>query len=253
MQIIVQNLAVEYLDEGSGNVILLLHGWQDNLTTFDNLVASMTGSFRIVRLDLPGFGKTEIPSSAWNLDNYIQFVCDFVEKLGIKVDVLIGHSFGGRIAMKGIASGKIKAKKLVLIGSAGLAKTRTLRNSIIRSSALIGKLALYIPPLLFWRNALRKRIYKVIGSDYANTGALKDTFVKIISEDLSESAKLIKVPTLLIWGELDIQTTVDDGRKLASLIDGSELKIINEAGHFVHREKTSEVAKYIMEFITEFI
>ena len=92
-------------------------------------------------------------------------------------------------------------------------------------------------------------MYGFIGSDYLNTGKLKETFLKIISEDLSASAKNITIPTLLIWGVNDTETPLTDGKKLSQLISGSELKVLNETGHFVHREKSQGVAKLIQEFL----
>lgn len=249
MKIIVQNLVTEYLDEGTGKVVLFLHGWQDNFHTFDSLVSLLSPTQRIIRLDLPGFGKSEVPKEAWNLDNYIQFVKDFIEKLDIQVYTLVGHSFGGRIAIKGEATNNLQAQKIILIGSAGIAINRTFRNLILKLLAKIGGLITYIPPLIFWREGLRKRMYSFIGSDYLNTGKLKETFLNIISEDLSASAKKITTPTLLIWGESDTVTPLSDGKQLAGQIADSKLKVISGAGHFVHKEKSQEVAKLVHEFL----
>lgn len=249
MKIIVQNLAIEYLDEGTGKVLLFLHGWQDNFHTFDSLASLLSPTRRIIRLDLPGFGKSEAPKGAWNLDNYIQFIKDFIEKLDIQVHAFVGHSFGGRIAIKGEATKNLQAQKIILIGSAGIAKNRTFRNSFFKLLAKIGGLITYLPPLVFWREGLRKRMYSFIGSDYLNAGVLKETFLKIISEDLSASAKKITTPTLLIWGESDTETPLSDGKQLAGMIADSKLKVINGAGHFVHKEKSQEVAKLVQEFL----
>ncbi len=249
MKVIVQNLATEYLDEGSGSIILLLHGWQDNLHTFDALSPKLSKEFRVVRLDMPGFGKTELPKDAWNLSDYIQFVHDFIVKLNLNIAVLLGHSFGGRVIIKGLATNKLQADKLVLIGSAGIAKTKTLRTTFTRILTKIGSIVMYIPPLLFWRKQLRKKLYYAIGSDYLNAGPLQKTFLKIINEDLSSFAATIKQPTLLIWGANDEATPLTDGQKLHTLISQSQLQIFPDAGHFVHQEKTSEVVKTIKAFL----
>ncbi len=249
MKIIVQNLAVEYLDEGLGNVILFLHGWQDDLHTFDSVTPFLSQENRVIRLDLPGFGKSEMPKEPWELNRYIKFVSDFVKKLGLDVDVIIGHSFGGRIAIKGTAEKIFQPRRIVLLGSAGTAKRKTFRNSILKIIAKIGKCITYIPPLIFWRNQLRKKIYRLIGSDYLDAGALQKTFLKIISEDLVTAAGKIIVPTLLIWGVDDTETPLSDGKKLSETIPDAELKIIKEAGHFAHKEKPEEVAELIKEFL----
>lgn len=249
MKIIVQNLAIEYLDEGVGQALLFLHGWQDNFHTFDSLASLLSPTRRIIRLDLPGFGKSEAPKETWDLDNYVQFVEDFVQKLDFQVYALVGHSFGGRIAIKGQATKNLQVQKIILIGSAGIAKNRTFRNSFFKLLSKIAGLITYTPPLIFWREGLRKRMYSFIGSDYLNTGKLKETFLRIISEDLSTSAKKITTPTLLIWGENDTETPLSDGKRLAGLIADSKLKVISGAGHFVHKDKSQKVAKLVQEFL----
>lgn len=249
MKIIVNNVAIEYEDHGKGPVMLFLHGWQDTLHTFDPLFPAFVDEFRVIVLDLPGFGKSELPRGVWGLDEYVQFVHDFVQKIGVSVDVIVGHSFGGRIAIKGLSSGELSAKKVVLIGSAGIAKTYTMRSTLFAVFAKIGKIITLIPPLSFWRKNLRKKIYAWSGSDYFRSGPLKETFLRVIREDLSEQARGIGIPTLLIWGAGDTETPVSDGEKFASLIKGSKLKLYSGAGHFVHREKTDEVVAAIKEFI----
>ncbi len=249
MKIVIQDLVTEYHDDGVGKVVLFLHGWQDDLHTFDSLVSFLSLPCRIIRLDLPGFGKSETPKETWDLNNYVNFVQNFILKLNLQVDTIVGHSFGGRIIIKGEATKRFRVEKIILIGSAGVAKNRTFRNLILRILAKTGKLITYIPPLIFWRGKLRKRMYSFIGSDYLKTGKLRETFLKIISEDLSACAKKITIPTLLIWGENDTETPLSDGEKLAKIIFNSKLKIVKEAGHFVHKEKSQEVAKLVKEFL----
>ena len=74
MRTIVQSLAVEYVDEGKGPTILMLHGWKDSLHTFDQLVPYFTNQFRIIRLDLPGFGGSDMPKGVWDIGAYVGFV-----------------------------------------------------------------------------------------------------------------------------------------------------------------------------------
>lgn len=248
MKVIVQNLAVEYQDEGTGHVILLLHGWQDNLHTFDALASLLSPTARVIRLDLPSFGRSEVPEEVWGLGDYIQFVQDFIDKLNIQVDTLAGHSFGGRIAIKGLATQHFNPNKIILIASAGIAQRRTFRNTILMILAKIGGAIFSVPPFTLWGDQVRKKIYAALGSDYHDAGTLKGTFLKAISEDLSADAQRIATPTLLIWGSEDREILLSDGQRLSRLIPNSQLKIIPGAGHFVHQEKPREVAGLIREF-----
>lgn len=249
MKVIVNGLATEYEDEGAGQIILLLHGWQDDLHTFDALVPLLSPAYRVIRLDLPGFGKSETPKRSWDLDVYVQFINNFVQKLNIHVGTLVGHSFGGRIIIKGNAARKFRTDKIILIGAAGVTKRRRLRNAAIMALAKVGKIITCIPPLIFWRAGLQKKMYRLVGGDYGTAGALRETFLKIISEDLGGSAIKIAMPALLIWGANDTETPISHGERLSKLIRNSELKVINGAGHFVHQEKPNVVAKLIQEFV----
>lgn len=248
MKLIVKNVAIEYNDEGAGPVIVLLHGWKDTLHTFDALASLLATSRRVIRLDLPGFGKSEVPKNIWELKDYAEFLGEFVEKLTIHPDIVVGHSFGGRIAIKAVASRLIKTKKLVLIASAGVAKRNLARNWFFVILAKLGKILTFIPPFTFWREELRKKLYQRAGSDYWGAGDLKDTFLTVVREDLSRAAKTIPVRTLLIWGDGDVETPLGDGKRLAGLIKDSEFKIISGKGHFVHQEAPQEVLRAIKEF-----
>jgi len=181
------------------------------------------------------------------LNDYVRFVEDFIKKIDLRVDIIIGHSFGGRIIIKGAE--RFCPRKVVLISSAGIAKRRTLRNSVLKLLTKIGSLITYIPPLIFYREKIKRKFYSSIGSDYLEAGSLKETFLKIISENLEERAKLMQLPTLLIWGSDDKETPLSEGERLSVAIPNLELRVIKGAGHFVHRERPDEVAGLIKEFI----
>ena len=251
MKILIQNLATEYKDEGNGPVLLFLHGWQDSIRSFDALVPYLENDFRIIRLDLPGFGKTEFPKTSWDLDDYVSFVKKFTEKLDISPYAVAGHSFGGRIAIKSVSEKILTPEKLILIASAGIKKSASFKNRALKLFAKIGKVIFAIPPLSLFGAKIRNFIYKHIESDYLSAGALKETFIKIINEDLSASASNIAIPALLIWGDIDTATPLKDGEKLAHLIKRSGLKVFQNVGHFVHVEKPKETAEAIFNFLKQ--
>jgi pimeloyl-ACP methyl ester carboxylesterase len=247
MKIIVEGLATEYRDDGQGPVLLMLHGWGNSLRSFDGLCATLQG-YRIIRLDLPGFGGTEKPPGPWDLLEYVGFVEAFCTKLNVRPDILLGHSLGGRISLKGLEQGKLSCKKLVLIASAGVAKRHTVRNILFATLAKAGKMLLYpLPPSYY--QAMRRKLYASARSDYFSVEGMSETFANIAREDLAERAAHITVPTLLIWGADDTTTPLSEGERLHALIGDSKLVVIPSAGHFVHHERTAEVARHIKEFI----
>ena len=249
MKLIVNGLATEYSDEGQGPALLFLPGWMNTLRNFDELAVGLAPKYRIVRLDFPGFGGgTEAPPPDWHVADYAKFVKAFAEKLGLTSYVLVGHSFGARVAIKGTGDGGLRPSRLVLIGAAGIAKTRTFRNRVLTGLAKIGKVLMYIPPLYFWRAQLRRALYKKLGSDYLAAGAMSRVYLNTIKEDLQEYARKISIPTLLIWGSEDTMTPLADGKRYTELIKGSTLKVLEGTGHSVHRERSKEVAGLIEKF-----
>lgn len=248
---IVDGVDVRFQDGGTGPLVLLLHGWGDTLATFDKLIPEL-GEKRFVRLDLPGFGGSELPGELWDVSQYAAFVRHFLDKFGVaEPSVLVGHSFGGRVAIKGIASGLFKPKQLVLIASAGVVARGGARRGVFSLLAKAGKFLTAFPPLSLFRERLRRRLYRLAGSaDYLQAGAMKETFLKVVSENLKADAEKIKIPTLLVWGERDTETPLAEARILEKTIGGARLDIIPEAGHFVHRDMLKETAERIKAFIT---
>jgi pimeloyl-ACP methyl ester carboxylesterase len=247
MKVIVQELAINYRDEGLGGTILLLHGWQNNLNTFDKIARLLTESFRIVRLDLPGFGESESPSKDWDLNAYVKFVEDFIRKLDLKPEAIIGHSFGGRIIIK--SRGVFGVKKNILIASAGVAKRDNFRNKVMKGTSMIIGPLLKIPPLSLIRGRIRAWFYDKIKSDYLRSESMKGIFVKVISENLADDCSKIRVPTLLIWGRDDSETPLSEGKTMSQIIPNSKLEVINKAGHFVHQYHPETVANLIKSFL----
>lgn len=249
MKVMVNGIATEYDIVGRGKTILMLHGWGDNLHTFDEISKNLSKKYRIVRVDLPGFGLTEPPPKTWEISDYIKFVSSFLGKIETNPDVILGHSFGGRITIKSVSTKILKPKKIILEGSAGISKKTTLRNIFITALTKIFSILTFIPPFLFYRQKIRARVYKIIGSDYINTGNLKNTYLNIISEDLKKYAQKIDIPTQLIWGLNDTETPLKDAKKFNSLIEKSKLYLLEGAGHLAHQDQPKEVSRIIEEFL----
>ncbi|MBI5405311.1 MAG: alpha/beta hydrolase [Candidatus Kerfeldbacteria bacterium] len=248
MTTIINNTAIEYLEDGRGPVILMLHGWGDSMATFDRLADQLATKFRVVRLDLPGHGRSQVPAEPWNLDHYVELVAAFIKKLGLDVELLVGHSFGGRIAIKGLADHRLRSPRTVLIASAGLRRSSPQRWPFM-AIAKVGKWLTAVPPLRSIRSRLQAKLYRRAGSEYLDAGPLRPTFLNIVREDLSGAAQQIDIPALLIWGERDDATPLADGRRLAGLIPRSRLLVIPDASHFVHQEQPDRVATAIEQFI----
>ena len=253
MNIVVNNLLTSYLESGPAGapVVLMLHGWGTNSRTFDGLVRDLTPKYRVLCLDLPGFGSGQSPPAAWHIHDYATFVQAFLHKLEIRRQhAIIGHSFGGRIAIKAVGTRLLEPSRLILMDSAGVRHSASVPNQIFKVIAKTGKAATSLPGLSRLRGKLRRNLYRAAGSsDYLTAGALRQTFINTINEDIQPDAARITIPTLLIWGAADTDTPSTDGRTLANLIPHSTFSLVAGAGHFVHHDAPDRVAALIDEFL----
>jgi pimeloyl-ACP methyl ester carboxylesterase len=244
LRLIVDGLDIEYSDRGAGQTLLFLHGWSADAESFNALIEQFENE-RCIALSLPGFGRSELPKTDWRVFDYALFTRKFLDKLNIEPDVIIAHSFGGRVAIKAVSSGILNPGKLVLIASAGMAR-KSVTARIAESIAKIFKIFTALPPGSFFKKYLRQII---ASKDYANAGPMRGTFSKVVSERLEEDAKKITTPTLLIWGEKDKETPLSEANELQKSIRGSRLEIIPGAEHFVFQEMPDVVSQKIKKFL----
>jgi pimeloyl-ACP methyl ester carboxylesterase len=250
MQVVVDSLLTHYVVHGKGKLVLLLHGWGDSAEGLADLQKTLAKHFQVVAVDLPGFGGTEAPHSVWGLDDYAQFVGRFLSKVEFKTPhLVVGHSNGGAIAIRGLAKGELSADKLVLLSSAGLRGVYKGRVKALRYITKLGK-ALTMPLPGRIKDKLRRKVYKTVGSDMLVAENLQETFKKVVTDDVRRDAAQLSLPTLLIYGEGDEATPVWFGQTLHELIPGSALEVLPDAGHFVHLDRPAEVAAAIQEFAT---
>lgn len=246
MKVLVNGQLVEYKKEGRGRTIVLLHGWGMTLTTFDDLAKYLVGKgYEVLRFDFPGFGGSPKPADSWGVGEYVALTSSLLIKLKVKnVEALVGHSFGGRVIIKGVSSGQLKPKKVVLMDAAGVRPPRTAKKQALKAIAKIGKAATSLPGLRSLRVGLRQKLYETAGSsDYLNAGELQKIFLNTINEDLVPVLAKIKLPTLLIWGEDDTETPLKDGEQMRANIKNSDLIVVPGAGHFVYIDDPVAVEK----------
>lgn len=248
MNVIVNNLLVNFTRTGKGPTMLFIHGWADRLGTFDSLIQYFHDDYEIVRLDLPGAGKSQMPQIAWSLDDYAQHVAEFINKTGITPYVIIGHSNGGAIAIKAIATGVLSTQNLVLLSSAGIRSDKNVRKLLWNLVAKTGKVATFALPTAA-KQKMRARLYKSAGSDLTIAPHMESTFKQIVGEDVQDYAAQIKTPTLIINGSKDTATPASYGKMFHTLIKGSRFALVEDAGHFAHQTNSDEVANLMKRFI----
>lgn len=251
MKVLVNGQLIEYKDEGKGTVVLLLHGWGSNLHTFDALATDLKKHHRVIRFDFSGMGASPKPDDSWGVSEYAQLTADFLKKLNVEtVDVLVGHSFGGRVIIKGFADSVLTANKVILLGAAGPRSKETAKRIIFKALAKAGRVATSLPGIKKAQPALRRTLYGAAGAtDYLDAGTMQKIFINTVNEDLGPFVSAITVPTLMIWGENDDQVPVRVAESMQKMIAQSQLIVVPGAGHFVHEDDYSAVQKEIEAFL----
>lgn len=248
MQIVIDSLMTQYERMGKGKAVLILHGWGDSSAGWRRFSDELAKKFEVIAVDLPGFGGTQMPNEPWGISNYAAFVGSFLKKVKIQPFVIIGHSNGGAIAIRGLANKDFQTDKLVLLDSAGIRTEYLGRKKALRLITKTGKvLSRPLPSSV--RKRLRRKVYQSIGSDMLVVERLQETFKLVVTDDVQQDAATLKLPTLLIYGEDDLSTPVQFGRMFHHLIGGSKFEVLPGAGHFAHLDQPTEVMQRIQEFI----
>lgn len=251
--------------------IVILHGWGSSpdrwQTVRDCLAALMKESGNNIFVPpLPGFNGKELPR-AYGIDDYVAWLDRYLDKKNIKNPVLIGHSNGGRIAMRYAALQKtgdnIAPKNprknrniagLILIGAAGIPETNlSTKKTIFKALAASGKKILSPlknTPAHGLYNLAEKALYKFAReSDYLKASPImKQTMQKLLAYDARPDLKKISCPTLCIWGREDQSTPLWMAQRIATDVPGCTIMII-EGGHNIHITHPQEVSARIAAFI----
>ncbi|MBD3238043.1 MAG: alpha/beta fold hydrolase [Candidatus Moranbacteria bacterium] len=229
--IIINNLKTNYLQSSSFQAHgckVFLHGWQSQAQHLSSILL-MTDNY--IALDLPGFGGSEQPTHAWSLAQYVDFLYTFFQALNIEEPILVGHSFGGALALKYCSDYK-DCQQAVLIAPAGIRK-KGLKVSIYWVIAKIFKFLLKLSLIEVFRNQIRKMLYRLIDSrDYLESGSMKAIYQKVIRADLSQALAGIDIEVHLIWGRQDREYPLKYGLQMQALLEKSQLHVIDQAGHF---------------------
>lgn len=241
MKININNVNVNYIQYGEGKDVLLLHGWGQNIQMMRPIGDNLCSNHRITIIDFPGFGESDEPSTPWTIDDYSLLIENLVKALNIRKPVVMGHSFGGRVAIRFSANNPIE--KLVLFGSPCIRENKKLPLS----TRILKKLKT-LPGM----DKLGEEMKKYIGSrDYkAASPIMRQTLVNVINEDLSSYARKIEEPTLLIWGEADTEAPVDDARELEKIMTDAAL-IILPGTHYAYLENLGQVINILNSFLKE--
>ena len=235
-----KDVDVNYIQYGKGKDVILLHGWGQNIEMM-KFIGDRLDGFRITIIDFPGFGDSTEPPFPWTISDYTDLLYKLVKELKIKKPIIMGHSFGGRVAIK--YASMYDVEKLILFAS-----PFNDNDDQISIKTKILKGLKRLPGM----NKIGEFMKNFIGSsDYKKASpVMRQVLVNAINEDLSNDAKKIVCPTLLIWGTNDEAVPVSEAKKLEKLIDDAAL-IILPGTHYAYIENIDRVMVILDNFLEE--
>ena len=239
MKIKVKDTLVNYIQYGEGKDIILLHGWGQNIEMMKPIGDNLAGNFRITIIDFPGFGESEEPSEAWNISDYANMLELLVKELKIKKPIVMGHSFGGRVAIRYSANNPIE--KLVLFGSpcVRLQQKQPLKVRILKKLKTLPGMDKFGE---FMKKYIGSRDYK------AASPMMRQILVNTVNEDLSAYASQIEEPTLLIWGDNDTEAPIEEAKILEKIMPDAAL-IVLPGTHYAYLENLGQVLNILHSFL----
>jgi pimeloyl-ACP methyl ester carboxylesterase len=240
----IKNTYINYVQYGNdlGHDIVLLHGWGQNIEMMDPIGRRLQDDFRITIIDFPGFGDSPEPPYSFTVYDYYEVLDELLKKLKVKNPILIGHSFGGRIAM--IYAANKPTSKLILLGS-------PFRRSNKKANIKL-KILKSIKKLPIIRN-LEGYMKKHLGSrDYrAATPIMRQVLVNVINQNLSDELTKIKASTILIWGSNDTEVPLEEAKVIESTINDCGLIVYEGCTHYAYLERLDQTVNILNEFLKD--
>jgi pimeloyl-ACP methyl ester carboxylesterase len=259
----IDGLSAHYRDEGKGFPLVLLHGSPSSLHTFDRLTAELSKQYRVIRLDLPGYGLTG-PDAAgdYSLEWYVRFLDSFLIALKVDSCYLAGHSFGGRLANEFAYKKKNRVKKLILIAASGYPlKDNDIPAVKMARNRLLRPIVRYVTPRYF----IAMNVKEVYGPnekvpeetidryyDLLLRAGNRDTFIAMCNreaEDISSHIKALRMPALVLWGSRDTAVPVQHAEFFQRDIPGSRLIVYDGVGHIPQEVIPDRVAADMRAFL----
>ncbi|PIQ22045.1 MAG: alpha/beta hydrolase [Cytophagales bacterium CG18_big_fil_WC_8_21_14_2_50_42_9] len=241
--------AYKFIDEGEGEVLLLLHGLFGALSNWNGVVDGFSKDYRVV---IPLMPIYEMPLREAGVTGLVNFVEGFVKFKGLQQLTLLGNSLGGHIALVYTLTNPSQVKKLILTGSSGL-----FEDSMGGSFPKRGNYE-YITERVAYtfykpETATKELIDEVFDITNSNSKCLRIIAIAKSAQrhNMAKDITRIQIPTLLIWGLNDTITPPYVGHEFNRLIKGSELHFIDECGHAPMMEHPDEFNVILKKFLQE--
>lgn len=247
MFINVNGKKIHYEEKGSGEPIIFVHGWPASIKSLYKLYQLASRNYRAIIIDLPGFGKSDNPDPEWGVAEYASHITTFIQELGIKKINYFGHSFGGELGIY-IASHSPEILNTLIISNSSYKREGKTKKSVKILKSILTKITKFkvIEPFV------KKYFYRIFfpQSDILKVPHLESNFRKIVTQDLTPYLKDIKLPTLILWGQIDTTTPIHWAHELNEKIKKSKLKVFPDAAHNLPLLHPGEVFEEVETFLS---
>lgn len=263
-----QGIELHYRDEGlsadenpDAPVLFLLHGIMASLHTWDGWVENLQDDFRIIRVDIPGFGLTgPYADGIYNVERSVDMLNQLSNKLNVDSFFLAGNSMGGYISWNFAAQYPEKVKRLILVDAAGYVFELPLLLELLRTPVLKDSMAFVTP-----RFIVSQTLNEVYGDGSKVTDEAIDRYhqlmlregnrtavvsvLKSLNEVDNDKIKQLKMPTLIQWGQVDAWIPLAHAEKFAAEIEGAKLITYPKVGHIPMEEIPQQSASDAKDFL----
>lgn len=252
----INGVRIHYTVTGNpeGKPVVLMHGWGCDVSTVESIAAAIADKRRVISVDLPGHGlSTEPPllpdGRPWGVEEYAGCVEALIRDLGLKSPALIGHSYGGRVAI--VIGSRSEVENIVLVDSAGIKPKR--KPSYYWKVYSFKAMKKLLPLFVGKKKAgeiIERRRSKAGSADYRNSSPMmRMVMSRSVNQDLRHLMPAIKAPTLLIWGERDTATPLSDAKTMERLIPDAGLVSFPSAGHYSFLDEPGRFKAVIRAFL----
>lgn len=266
--VLVEGMQVHLRDEGRRDdavPVVLLHGTSASLHTWEGWLPALKSEHRVISLDLPGFGLTgPMADGDYHMSRYVQFLTAVLDRLGVQKAVLVGNSFGGRLAWEMAVAHPGRVEKLVLVDAAGY-PTPSVSMPIgfrIAQIPVLNKVMEVTLPRSMVESSVRnvygnpdKVSSELVDRYYdltlraGNRAALVERFRQAPSGDGFKAIATLTLPTLILWGGSDRLIPPDNAEHFHRDIAGSQLVVLPGLGHVPHEEDPAATVAVVQRFI----
>ncbi|KKS92863.1 MAG: Alpha/beta hydrolase family protein [Candidatus Collierbacteria bacterium GW2011_GWB1_44_6] len=246
MQVVVDGLKTHYLDINpqEKNTLVFLHGWKSSSKFWVPFSKLLKSTHRIILIDLPGFGSTDQFSTEPEIPLFTDFIHHFVKRLKLKNITLVGHSFGGLLALDYAIKYPADLSFLILVAPAVVKEKPSQAKRKIRFAEIARPLFTIIP-----NNHFEKYLGWYTPRDYRHANEYQQKILKkIVLYDLKPSLNKVTIPTNIVWGKLDF-VVPNLGKYLNTKIPNSHLHVIDGSGHLcflTHPKELSDIFNQIL-------